>query len=445
MKSKKIVALFLSAAMTFGMFSGCGSPGDASSAKETSGSTASTSSAAGGETSANPTATGSVEFWNDKLGGETEKSILDALSTNVKDASGIEMKIVGYPDVASYQTSLQQSVKDPSSPGMFTWWSGPQLASLVESGIVTDLTQEWEDYYIPAGVSPDIGEAFKVDGKIYAAPYSVLYNVTYYNKAAFEKAGITQEPGTFEAFLEACDKLLAAGITPIGLKNDSWAGFIWFQQLIAAFEPQLYLSICDGSKDYTDPDVVQVMEIWRDMLDKGYFAEPVQATDCTKAFALGETAMMLEPNTMVTSLENEYDMVNGSDFDVFVVPSMKAGKSSVFFEASPICVSEASSGKEDALQLLRGFYDESVQTVMCEKLGIANTSTVTIENETLKKIVDYSADADHFVLMLRFYENTPSDLRDVVLDELSRFIISGADVNDVLTVMQAKADETFNG
>lgn len=417
MKLKKMLSLLLCAILCVSLLTACGGGEKASSAD--------------------------VEFWNDKLGGNTEKKVLDGLTSSIKKASDVKIKIVGYPDVASYQTSLQQSVKTPSSPGMFTWWSGPQLESLVKGGVVSDLTEEWEKYYIPAGVSQDIADAFTIDGKIYAAPYSVLYNVTYYNKNAFAKAGIEKAPETFDEFISACGQLLEAGITPIGIKNDAWAGFIWFQQLIAAHDPQLYLDLCDGTKPYTDAEIVKVMEKWREMLDKGYFASPVQYDDMFKAFSKGETAMILEPNTLVTSLQKEYGMESGKDFDVFALPSMNGGKASVFFEASPICISEASDKKDKALEAMRGFYDPEVQKIMCEDLGIANTSTVELKDDTLKKIVDYSTKPDEYVLMLRFYENTPSDLRDVVLDELSRFIISGASPKDVLEVAQKEADKAF--
>ena len=105
---------------------------------------------------------------------------------------------------------------------MFTWWSGSQLETLVDNGVIEDLTDIWNEYIIPAGVPESVAEAFTFDGKIYAAPYCALYTTVIYNMDCFEQAGITETPETFDEFLDACDKLVAAGITPIGLKNDSW-------------------------------------------------------------------------------------------------------------------------------------------------------------------------------------------------------------------------------
>lgn len=383
---------------------------------------------------------GNTEFWLDKLG---DQAIIDQLALVWKNDSGIDVKIVNYPDVAAYQTSLQQSIDDKSAPGMFTWWSGGQLETLAKNDKLVDLTAEW-DNYIADGVSADIKEAFTVNGKAYAAPYSILYNTCIYNKTVFEKAGITDVPKTFDEFLADCEKIKQSGATPIGLKNDSWASFIWFEQLIAAYEPQLYLDICNGTRDYTDESVKKVMEIWKDMFDKGYFAKPVAYTDVTKAFAIGETAIMLEPNTMANSLVLEYGLEAGTEFDSFVVPGMNEQKSTIFFEASPICVAKASKDKDAALAALRNFYKPDTQNVMLNENGIANTSKVTVSNKTIQNILNMSADSDNYQMYLRYYENTPEDIRNYALDELSRFMYSGADIDEVLSNIQKKADEVWS-
>ena len=46
-------------------------------------------------------------------------------------------------------------------------------------------------------------------------------------------------------------------------------------------------------------------------------------------------------------------------------------------------------------------------------------------------------------MMLRYYENTPSDVRDVALDELMKFELGDAGMDEVLSTIQTKADEIF--
>jgi multiple sugar transport system substrate-binding protein len=166
-------------------------------------------------------AEGKIEFWNDKL-TNTDPAILTNLADALQTDSGVQVDIVSYPDVAAYQTAMQQSIKDASAPGMFTWWNGDQLNTLAKHGLLVDLTDEWTNYYIPSGVSADVQAALSYEGKAYAAPYTILNNTVIYNKRAFAKAGIEALPATFDEFLADCEKLKAAGVTPIALKNDSW-------------------------------------------------------------------------------------------------------------------------------------------------------------------------------------------------------------------------------
>ncbi|GGA34726.1 ABC transporter substrate-binding protein [Paenibacillus physcomitrellae] len=427
MSGKKTLSLILAVFLMTGILAACGGGNTAGNAEN---------SAKTGNTPAQTS--GKVEFWLDKL-GDAEKAA--RLSEAWKKDSGIDVVFTNYPDVAAYQTSIQQTIDDPGAPGLFTWWSGPQLETLAKNGKLADLSAEW-DNYIADGVSADVKEAFTVDGKVYAAPYSLRYTSLLYNVKVFEAAGVAV-PTTFDEFLDACEKIKASGVTPIGLKNDSWASFIWFQQLIAAYDPQLYSDLCDGTKPYTDDAVKKVMAIWREMFDKGYFGEPIVYSDLHKEFATGVVAMMLEDSPTVTDLQSDYGMEPGTDIDAFVLPSMNGGKGTIFFEASPIVVTEASASKEQALAALRSFYKPATQTVMVNDHGIANISTISVDNQTIRHILDMTGDSAHYQLMLRFYENTPEDLRNTALDELSRFMYSGADIDDVLNAIQAKADKVF--
>lgn len=430
-KFKNSVALVLCAAVLVSSAAGCSSTAPSASNAASAGSAAVSS----GEKS-----TGTMEFWFDK-GGDQE--IVNHLTEAWKSDSGVDVKITNYPDTAAYQTAIQQSIDQPTAPGLFTWWSGPQLETLAKNGKIADLTDEWKNY-IAAGVSPDIEKAFTFDGKAYAAPYSILYNTCLYNKAVFEKAGVTEVPKTFDEFLAACEKIKQSGVTPIGLKNDSWASFIWFEAIVASYDPQLYNDICSGAKKYTDPEMKKVLEVWKSMFDKGYFAKPVLYSDLSKDFAKGQCAIMLEPSSSASSLVKDYGMTSGESFDAFVLPSVnEGGKKVIFFEAAPLCVSQNSKDKDSAITALRSFYKPATQKVMVVDNGIANTSGVPIEDKTIQNILNMSADSSKYEMILRYYENTPSDVRDVALTALAKFMDGAASVDDTLNTIQAKADEVF--
>jgi multiple sugar transport system substrate-binding protein len=392
--------------------------------------------AGGGAQKSTASSGGGIEFWNDKPNPE----LYGPFAVHLEKAAGIPVEIIGYPDVSAYQTAVQQSIRQPSAPGLFTWWSGFPLETLVQNGLLADLTEVWTNSLIPAGVNPGITDSLKINGKIYAAPFNVLYNTVIYNKRVFTKAGITREPATWDEFLAACAKIKAQGITPIILKNDSWASFIWFQQLVAVYDPQLYLDLCNGKEPYTGQRMRAVMVIWKDMLDKGYFSAPVQ--EYIRAFSLDEYAMMLEPTTMPTDLTRDYGMTAGTDYDAFVVPGMNNNKRVVFFEVAPLCVAEHSAQKAQALQVLRNYYAPEPQQFLADEAGMVLTSKVTVQNATVRKMFNFANDSN-YQFILRFYENTPSELRDVVIDEMLRFILGQGTIDQVLATIQQKADSVF--
>lgn len=405
MNLKRVAALLLSVTVAVTALAGCGNSSNSGSGNEQSTQTEETGSEepaaeadnAGSEEAGSEEAAaagGTLEFWNDKM-ANIEQSSLDKVFGTIQSASGYTLDMIPYPDTASYQTAMQQTIRDEKAPGLFTWWSGSQLQTLVENGLVEDLTSVWDSSIYDAGVSQGVADAFTFDGKIYAAPWSVLYNVVLYNKTVFDQYGL-KEPETFDEFLQVCETLKSNGVTPIALKSDSWAGFIWFQALLAAKDVELYKGICDGSIKYTDPRVVEVMEVWKEMLDKDYFSVPIDWQDVRPSFAKGEVAMMLEPHVEFTGMKKDFDMVEGESIDAFVVPSMDGGKKTIFFEAAPLCVSTASAQKEDALKVLEKWYTEDVQNMFHEEFGYTNTSKISVDTPVVQEILDATADADHY-------------------------------------------------
>lgn len=386
-------------------------------------------------------ASGSVEFWNDKL-LNTEQSEIDKIINSIEGLSGIGVEPVTYPDTAAYQTAMQQSIREEEAPGLFTWWNGPQLETLAENDLVEDLTDLWDDYVCANGVSKDIAKSFTVNGKVYAVPYSIIYNTMVYNKNVFEEYGL-EVPETFDEFLDVCQTLKDNGITPIALKNDIW-GFIWFQAMIASYDSQLYQDICDGTKKYTDEEVVKVMDIWQDMLDKGYFSTPMQLQDIDKSLANGTIAMELKPSHETSDLIKQYGLTAGEDIGTFVLPSMNGGKKVVFYEASPLCIAKASKDKESAKEILKQWFKKENQTVLTEVTGNVNTSEVKTDNACVNEMISYSTDSENYEMVLRYYENTSDEIRDVALNELMKFELGSAGADEVLNTIQAKADEVFS-
>ena len=381
-----------------------------------------------------------VDFVNDKM-SQIEYSVRDTFEAAVKDASGIEMVISTYPDVASYQTTTQQSIATPRAPGLLTWWSGSQLEDLALSGNLADLTALWNETLIPQGVPASLMDPFTYDGKTYAVPYSVLYTSMYYSKAAFEKAGIEKVPETIEELMDACDKLLAVGITPIGIKDDTWAGFLWFQQILASYDPELYRGICEGTVKYTDERVKEAMQLWQEMNDRGYFSKIYDQADVRRMISSGEIGMNLEDNQNIRYLKQDYGMVPGEDFDLFIFPGREGQNPTIFMETTPLCVAEHSAQKELAMDVLKSWFTEPVQQAQYQGFGVFGNSTITIDDPVYNRLLGFTTAPDDYNVILRYYEYCPQDVRDTTLDAFMKFQMGNSTIDEMLETCQQAADE----
>ncbi len=383
-------------------------------------------------------ASDSLEFYSDK-GGDSWETVSNDLSA--AGYPGFEM--YSYSDVASYQSVIQQSLPTEDAPGLFTWWSGENMKDLVEGGYLTDLTDEWENYYVPAGVNPNLADSMTFDGKIYGAPFNILYSGVYYNTEVFEEYNL-EVPTTFEEFESICDTLLENGITPIGLKDDPWASFLWFQTLIASYDPQLYTDLVNGDVKYTDDKIYEVMHIYQDWINKGYFADPVDPTTQVDDFSKGKTAMIYEVDNTSIALGRDFGLEAGTDYDMFVFPSMDENTpDAIFYEVAPILVSANSAQNENAIQALRGYYDADIQQTLLDNDGFHATENTKLPNEVMTNMQDYAAADSGNVLLLRYYESEPTSVVSTATDAIWKFHYNPTDeqLDESLQLIQSEVEK----
>jgi len=146
----------------------------------------------------------------------------------VKTHPNVSIEIVVLENEA-FKAKLATAMQSGSPPDLFQSWGGGVLGQYGEAGLVKDLTADlqkdgWGDSFQPGPLS-----LYNVDGKNYGVPWNAGMVGFWYNKALFQKAGITEPPATWTAFLDAVKKLKAANITPIALgEKDKWPGhFYW--------------------------------------------------------------------------------------------------------------------------------------------------------------------------------------------------------------------------
>ena len=76
-----------------------------------------------------------------------------------------------------------------------------------------------------------------------------------------------------------------------------WPAYFWFDFILSYTAGHDYRAkLQRGEASFTDPEVVKAMEMWKELLDKGYFYSDANAYDWTDAanqVAKGEAGMTL--------------------------------------------------------------------------------------------------------------------------------------------------------
>ncbi|WP_422018571.1 ABC transporter substrate-binding protein [Roseateles sp.] len=120
-----------------------------------------------------------------------------------------------------------------------------QFRDIVDQGLLNNVDavaqRDGWDKFLPEAVL----QAIRVKGHYYAAPVNI-HNMTWfwYSKAAFKKAGIAEEPKTFDELFAALDKLKAAGLVPLAHGGQPWQDGIVFTATLAHYGGRdLYLKV----------------------------------------------------------------------------------------------------------------------------------------------------------------------------------------------------------
>ncbi|HZG88000.1 ABC transporter substrate-binding protein [Paenibacillus sp.] len=124
----------------------------------------------------------------------------------------------------------------------------------------------------------------EINGKVYNAPITIQApQGIIYSKAAYEKAGITEEPKTYGEFLEIQEKLKASGIAPIVVGGkDIWHMGFWinkfFMDEMFFDDPNWNSKRSKGEVSFTDPGPVEAMTKFTELFTKGYVEQGFMST-----------------------------------------------------------------------------------------------------------------------------------------------------------------------
>ena len=186
--------------------------------------------------------------------------------------------------------------------------------------LTTEEDKKWVEGFYPAFM-----ENSQTGGKTYGIPFQRSTPVLYWNKEAFEAAGLDPDvaPATWAEMVEFGKKLTKkdadGNVTQWGVRIPS-SGFPYWLFQGLAIENGAILANAEGNKtNFDDPKVVEALQYLVDLSTKDKVMAPgiIEWGATPKAFFEGQTAMMWHSTGNLTAVKNGA----GFDFGVAELPA----------------------------------------------------------------------------------------------------------------------------
>jgi sn-glycerol 3-phosphate transport system substrate-binding protein len=167
-----------------------------------------------------------------------------------------------------------------------------------------------------SGLEENIINYYSLDGKFYSMPFNSSTPVMYYNKDAFEAAGLDPEnpPATFEEIVEASK---AIGEANDGMKGFALQAYGWLWEQLLANQGALLLNNDNGRSGtateigWTEEEGKSILNWVKQMVDDETFANyGTNGDNMVAGFLAGDVAMFLQ------SSASARDVIDNADFEV---------------------------------------------------------------------------------------------------------------------------------
>ncbi|PHV69581.1 sugar ABC transporter substrate-binding protein [Sporanaerobium hydrogeniformans] len=335
---------------------------------------------------------------NDKFAGETLSILVsagwmdnryDQTLSRFEDTYGVTVDLQTIP-AEQYSDVLQAKLTSGTCADVFWIQSNPFA---IESVIVDpeayciDFTgASWESVVPEARL-----KSCKVGDKLYGMQlwHNSPEYVMVYNKTLFNELGITSTPKTYDELLKACETIAAKGITPWFLPGaDGWQHQLAFFQIGGVYEeaqPGLYEALNTNKATFAGNEkMLQVLEQFKELSDKGYFGEDWIGTDSTNMandFADRKIAMAMANSSFVKQIQDETQSTD--EFGLFLIPL----GDNTWFPTSPAGPTMFGYKETKNEELVKTFFDfvsqtESLQEILDNSPAYTN---IHVNNNDVKQ------------------------------------------------------------
>lgn len=275
-----------------------------------------------------------LNFWHGMESGENNRVLTEMIDKFNSTYPNIEVKLQGYGAADQAMGKVMTAIQGKKQPELL-WWAPAFTGQLAEAGVLADIDQfiEEDKTFDKSDIYPGLWEVSKYQGSIYSLPFEANNLGIFYNKKAFEEAGVAKTPETWDEFYEAAKKLTIdrdkdgkvdqyGFQVPIG--TGEWT--VWTWQTLLWQAGGEFLSPSQDQPLFNSEAGVEAIEFWKKLIEEGiaYFSE-TDAGYKTDDFEAGKTAMqIIGPWTLPQLDENKT-----VDYGVFFLPKNKRNATNI--------------------------------------------------------------------------------------------------------------------
>lgn len=347
-----------------------------------------------------------------------------------------------------YKEKIKIVVGSEDTPDIFFSWVGDFTERFIREDLILDLTPyleadpEWKDSFIES----QLEQYVNADGMQYGIPFRLDCKLFFYNKAIFDEHNLTV-PTTWDEFINVCETLKAAGITPISFGNqEPWSASHYIGTLNQICVPDEVREKDYNPKtgEFTDPGYVEALQ---------YYQQILQYTNDNPNGVkpdMGRTNFIMEQSAMYYAelIEIPYIKADNAEmeFGMFNFPKIEGAKGNQdILTGVPegFVVSSKTKYPDECVEFLKWFLGKEVGTQMCQEIGWFNAAKGTTEGLTDQALLDgYNAVMEAKAMSAWLDNALYSTVCDEYLTSVSA--LTGGDITpeQAMENIQAKAKET---
>ncbi|HIQ95882.1 MAG TPA: carbohydrate ABC transporter substrate-binding protein [Candidatus Limivivens merdigallinarum] len=245
-----------------------------------------------------------------------------------------QLEVITEADRPSYLQKLQTLVSGGNMPDIIDIDATPYCQELVDAGMLVDVKEYLNEEGLYDSFEPTaLAYQEFTNGTMYTLPLEYHVEMIWYNKEIFAENGL-EVPTTMDEWLNVCQALSEAGITPIAVDGvDRWPVIRYLAMMPFRETGNEYIiSLSEGNASMGDETGRNGIEFFQQIGQ--YFQEGFAATDYATAQAMfldGQAAMYYIGDWEIAAMQEGYE--NGT-IGYFYMPAVEGA----YTQANEFCV-----------------------------------------------------------------------------------------------------------